>query len=135
MECAPDDWYEDGWRVPVLNTNIEMTRVDEKTWKGYFFKDLLLDEDYFGKGICHWNADRVTINFIAHDEIYRVTASSDPNGQLDYMTETSYFEKSSYLNRALNGQSEIGLSSYNDLVTDHPDKYIPITVSVKEATP
>lgn len=35
---------------------IEVSQVGENTWRGYFYRDLLHDEDYYGRGVCHWDA-------------------------------------------------------------------------------
>ncbi len=39
-----------------------LTLIENSTYKGEFFTDLLVDEDYFDKGLCHWVVDFVGVN-------------------------------------------------------------------------
>ncbi|KAF1718811.1 hypothetical protein CSC75_18085 [Pseudoxanthomonas wuyuanensis] len=45
----------------------EMTRISENEYRGMVYADLILDEDYFGRGVCRWK-------FIGTDGFLRATA-------------------------------------------------------------
>lgn len=44
-------------RVPIV-----LTRAGDNVYKGKVFVDLLQDEDYFGKGVCHWSVVAASAN-------------------------------------------------------------------------
>ena len=52
---------------PTKSMPIEVSRVDATHYRTTFFRDALLDEDYYGKGICHWSLIGVTVGFRATD--------------------------------------------------------------------
>src|SRR5215469_1475477 len=64
-ECVPQDSFTGAQNVPNIGVDIELTRVDDKTWKGYFYRDALQNEDYFDLGVCHWDATSAGIAAIA----------------------------------------------------------------------
>lgn len=41
-------------RHPNKSVQLDLMPVDEHTYRGFIYIDRLLDEDYFGKGVCHW---------------------------------------------------------------------------------
>jgi len=49
LDCTHENKFL-GVHVKPTDIAIEfkMDRVDEKTWKGYFYRDAILDDDYYG---------------------------------------------------------------------------------------
>lgn len=135
MDCVPKDFYKRGWYVPNIDRDMDLTRVNEHTWKGYFYRDSMQGENYFGLGECHWDAARITANFTVHSETFFVRVGGNLDGYMGYTPEINYFEKSMYWDRARSGDTVLGFADSNELIAKHPDLYFPITVTVKEATP
>lgn len=132
LECTPEDKFLGVHAKPQdVPIDFEMNRVDEKTWKGYFFRDSMLDEDYYGLGVCHWDSTQVAPVFTAHGEIF---SSGQMVKEALKTPQTDYFKKSEYWNRALTGDSALVSSAENPEVIQHPDAFFPITVAVKEVT-
>jgi hypothetical protein len=132
--CTPEDKFLGVHALPrVEGHHIDMTRMGDKTWKGHFYRDFMLDEDYYGLGNCHWDATSVAGVFVAHGEVF------GPGSVLeDFLRngpQTSYFKKSEYLDHSLAGDSALDASGDNPEVVQHPDAFFPMTVTVKEATP
>ncbi|MEO8809334.1 MAG: hypothetical protein ABI386_03710 [Rhodanobacter sp.] len=49
LACTPEDKFLGVHAKPRdVAMDFEMARVDEKTWKGHFYRDAMLDEDYYG---------------------------------------------------------------------------------------
>ena len=70
-ECTPEDKFLGVHQLPrEVGNDIAMTRVDEKTWKGYFYRDFVQDEDYYGLGRCHWDATSLVGVFVVHGETF-----------------------------------------------------------------
>jgi hypothetical protein len=132
-ECTPENKFLGVHIMPrEVGLDIEMIRVDEKTWRGYFYRDYLQDDDYHGLGTCHWDPTSVGGSFAVHGgtfgagDTFEVLMSKGP--------QTMYFKKADFLNRA----SELGgygTTPEDPEVFHHPEDFFPITVAVKEVTP
>ena len=53
--CVPLTPFSGATITPTKHVSIELTRVSDKVYKGELYVDLLMDEDYFGLGICRWS--------------------------------------------------------------------------------
>ena len=133
-ECTPEDKFLGVHAMPrLVGHDFEMTRVDDKTWKGYFYQDFILDEDYYGLGVCHWNVASVSANFTVHG---RAFGSGDIfQALLNNASQVSYFKKSDFLDRSPNPYGALDFSASNPDYVKNPGAFFPITVSVKEVTP
>jgi hypothetical protein len=129
VDCVPQDSFTGARNVPNSNLEFEMTRVDGKTWKGYFYRDLLEDEDYFGLGICHWDVTQASPSFTAHGEDF-----VPGTGLENTKPYTEYFKKGDFTNRSQTSGG-YGTTPDDPEVIQHPDAFFPITVTVKEAMP
>jgi hypothetical protein len=133
-ECTPEDKFLGVHELlPAVTLNFEMTKVDEKTWKGYIYSDLIQDEDYYGLGVCHWKVTGVGPEFAVHGETF--TSSDTLDVYLHKSPQTEYFKKSEFLNRSLSGDGALVSSADNPKVLQRPGDFFPITVTVKEAKP
>jgi hypothetical protein len=136
VECVPKDAWEGARNVPGSSHTFELTRVDDHTWKGYFYRDLLQDEDYFGLGICHWELGTVSPVFVVHGQSFNSglmlpeVVGGQPN--------TRYFKVETFLDRSLtddNAGSALSWSSRDKEVEAQPQRYFPITAHATEVKP
>lgn len=132
-ECVYRDSFTGGQNVPNSGYDFKMNRVDEKKWIGYFYRDALEDEDYFGLGVCHWDATGLTPTFIVHGEAF--AASTGFEDALHKGPQVTYFKKSEYFDHSLTGDAALESTASTPDVVQHPDHFFPITVTVREATP
>ncbi|THD06965.1 hypothetical protein [Rhodanobacter lindaniclasticus] len=128
--CTPENKFLGVHIMPrEVGLHIGMTRVDEKTWKGYFYRDYLQDEDYYGLGTCHWDPTSVGGVFVVHGMSFGSGDTLD--GLLQKGSETEYFKKSEFLDRS----SKIG--GYGTIldpaVIRNTEAFFPITVAIREA--
>lgn len=133
-KCTPEDKFLGVHAMPTdVGLEIEMTRVGEDTWKGYFYRDYLQDEDYYGLGACHWDATSVGTGFAVHGETFG--AGDTLNILLSKGPQTEYFKISEYMNRAsVNTRALESTAATPEEVRD-PGAFFPITVAVKEVKP
>jgi hypothetical protein len=132
--CTPKDEFLGVHELPQdVGQDIEMTRVDDKTWKGYFYRDFIQDEDYYGLGVCHWDSTSVSAGFTAQGVNFSSGAVFEDF--LQKSSQTEYFKKSSYGDRKLIGIGTLDFSAINPEYVKNPNAFFPITVTVKEATP
>lgn len=133
LACTPEDKFLGVHKMPQdVGQDIEMIRSDEKTWKGHFYRDQIQDQDYYGLGICHWTATSVGGVFTAHDMTF---GSGDTLEVL--MREgpqTMVFRKSVFLDRSRT-DGGYGTTPNDPEVTQHPDAFFPITVTVRRVVP
>ena len=127
--CVPRGTFTGGQNVPNIGLDFEMTRVGEKTWKGYFYRDALQDEDYFGLGVCHWEATQASPVFTVHGSNF--TPDSGLENSKPY---TDYFKRSAFADQTLR-DAALDFSPSNPEYTRNPDAFFSITVTVKEVTP
>lgn len=133
QECTPENKFLGVHIMPRdVGLDIEMTRVDEKTWRGYFYRDYLQDDDYHGLGTCHWDVTSVAGVFTVHEKVFgpgSVFQDFLRNGP-----QTEYFRKSEYEDRSRVGRT-LSTTPDDPEVIRHPKAYFPMTVAVKEVSP
>lgn len=131
VECVPKNPVEGARNVPTTSRSFVLTRVDERTWKGSFYRDLLQDEDYFGLGVCHWELANAS-------PVFRVHATSfSPAFVLGDSIEgtlTRYFKRSDYSNQALQDVAALGFSADDAEVNKSTHSFFPITVTIKRSS-
>jgi hypothetical protein len=132
LECVPKDAWEGARNVPSSSHTFELTRVDDHTWKGYFYRDLLKDEDYFGLGVCHWEVVNALPVFTVHAEKFSPALVFD---DLLGGDQTRYFSKTDFFNRSLGGGATLDFSGADENVRADPERYFPISVKVRETEP
>ena len=137
--CTPQNKFLGVHDMPQdVGRDIAMTKVDENNWKGYFYRDLIQDADYYGLGVCRWDATSVGGVFAAHSVTFG-EATGLKNG-LEIGSQTTYFRKSDF-QKALNGDTSLlhyavqDYSAVDNRVIQNPEVYFKVTVSVKETTP
>jgi hypothetical protein len=132
-KCVPMDSFLGEQSLTSIGVDIEMTRVDDHTWRGYFYRDALQDEDYYNLGVCHWDVTSVSVSTMAQG--VRFAWSGPFNDLLHDSPETSYFKKSVYGDRSF---ARYGAPDYSPLRPEYkqnPSEFFPVTIAVKEVTP
>ena len=65
-ECVPYDYSRaaGGVRLPPRHSvPLVLQRVDDTTYTATLHEDALLDEDYYGLGVCRWALNTATVHF------------------------------------------------------------------------
>jgi hypothetical protein len=109
-ECTPTNPLAGVHNMPdSIDRTIELTRVDAHTYRGYFYRDLLEGADYFGKGICRWDAMSASARLKVHGLTFSVSPVSYDvtNGRpLGFgKPQTLFFKTTDYFDRTLNDES------------------------------
>jgi hypothetical protein len=130
-ECTPENSYVGVHNVPrAVLQDIKMTQVSDTTWRGYFYQDLLQDQNYFGLGACHWSATQVAPIFTVHEAIF---GSAQLVNEALKASQTIFFKKADFLDRSLKPDALQDFSPVRPEVVQHPEIFFSITVSLKEA--
>ena len=132
-KCVPMIPFIGEQHMPNTGLDVPMVRIDDHTWKGYFYRDALQDEDYFKLGVCHWDVTSVGISALAQSVRFNW------GGMLEELLrdspEKSYFKKSVYGDRSMAGYPALTLNNTDTEVFERPDDYFVVTIAVKEAKP
>ena len=129
-KCVPMEPFVGVQNVPGTGLEIPMARVDDHTWKGYFYRDALLDEDYFKLGVCHWNVTSISANAVSQGIRFGWGGMLDE--LLRHSPETSYFKKSVYGDKSMSGYPALTLNHTDAEVFQTPDAYFQVTIAAKE---
>ncbi len=138
-ECTPENKFLGVHILPKdVGVDIEMTRIAENTWSGYFFRDFIQDEDYYGLGGCHWDATSVTADFTARK--VRFNSGSVLDDVLQKGPQSAYFRKSDFrksegLDSALVRYGAPNFSAARPEYIKEPADFFPITLMVTKVTP
>jgi hypothetical protein len=132
-KCVPMDSFLGERSLSSIGIFIAMTRVDDHTWRGYFYRDALQDEDYSNLGVCHWDVTSVSVSTMAQG--VRFAWSDLFDDLLHKGPETRYFKKSVYGDRSFARYGAPDLDPADPEVLQHPDAYFRVTLAVKEIAP
>ncbi|WP_196298232.1 hypothetical protein [Xanthomonas albilineans] len=132
-KCVPLAPFLGVRQTPNTGLDVPMTQVDDHTWKGYFYRDALLDEDYFKLGVCHWDATGAGISAIAKGVRFNWGNGLEP--LLRDGERTFYFKKSVYGDTSFVPYGAPTLTGEDDEVIQHPDAHFQVTITVREAKP
>jgi hypothetical protein len=132
-ECVPEGFHSRGWLVPNVAYSFAMKRTDDDTWKGYFYRDALQDENYFGLGTCHWDAAHVAANFTVHGTAFHQLAMLYFGEAATFEEKESYFLKSEFLKAQPDRSEVMGFSHYDPDTSAYPERYFTISARVQKA--
>ena len=95
------------------------------------------DEDYFKLGVCHWDVTSVELSFAAQKTYFKAGSLLDLDPSLKNEPQTTYFKKKSYGDPKFKEKEHEApdYSPDDPEVTQHPDEYFSIALTVKEAAP
>jgi hypothetical protein len=135
VECTPEAPKFIGGHIsgPMDQwEDIEITQVSENTWRGYFYRDLLRDEDYYGLGVCHWDGTVVAPQFFVHG--VKFGSGQWVNDALK-IPQVEFYRKSDFLDRSPKPYGVLGYVAASQKYAKDPEAFFPIAVTVKEAKP
>ena len=100
---APDCWYTLDRiagvpAIPHVTLPVSYTKVDDTTYVGTVYLDVMQDEDYFGRGICKWvlTSARVSLKATGTREEASFTAYVHLDDFANKKPVTTYFQKEFY---------------------------------------
>lgn len=125
--CVPTLPGSGATNPPDKTVPITMTKVGENTYRGEFYADLIKDEAYSEKGMCHWKLTAVSM-YLQHKNL-TLPPSISLDNILAHKQETTYFSGLSYA-QAENERVDTGMQDDSRfLPADHP---FSVTFEAKE---
>ena len=89
--CVPMTPVSGVKRAPIKRIDLDLLTVDEHTFKAEVFVDRLLDEDYFGRGVCHWSLVAATFTGTRGKTQFHSPLAQIP--LTDQTTQTRFYSK------------------------------------------
>ena len=114
---------------------IKLTKISETTYRGTVYADQIIDENYYGREVCHWELTNVSASFRANaDNISTTHIMSLPAKLITTGgTATRYFWEGYYPRGKMERFRDFGDSSLAEAVhREHGDEFFTITMSAEE---
>lgn len=119
------------------NEDIVLTKVSDTEYTGVLYADQILDEDYYGRGVCHWalTEARVVLRGTGEDaDTYFVSAISAEeirNGG----ASTRYFWEGYYPRSRMEAFRDLGNANLEAVPEDKRGEFFVVDMSAKAVTP
>lgn len=122
---------------PSYSLPIKYSKVDETTYAATVYADAMLDEDYLGKGMCHWELS--TLNAVLKASGANTDTSFVANLQgrevRAQQARTNFYAKYKYPGSEPSDISEFGKVDRNRFKPELQDQLFTITLTPEAGTP
>ena len=143
VECLPPpDANGGGYSSPVPTRSLpfELVPDGDGRWQGEIFADAMLDEDYHGRGVCHWALKNVQIQLKATGAEAESLFMADLYGEqvLRGDSKRLHYSRNSYPRHPQSTLSNAPVSGQPDrsrMATLEDGDIFTITISATEETP
>lgn len=123
---------------PEHHVDLEFKKVDEHTYVGTLYLDAMVDEDYYGNGVCHWKMTGMGVGLKATgaEEETRFSSSlmlesiQEQRSQETYLWKDRYPREEGYGNFA-----EFGEETLDEVPIDERDQFFAIALTSREVQP
>ncbi len=116
---------------------VVLKKVSEQEYQGVIYLDLMLDEDYYGRGVCHWGMTgaRVSLKATGKKEETAFLPFIETKDVVAGKPVTLYFWKGGYPKEDIADYADNGLPSAADFKPELRDQLFSITLAAKEVSP
>ena len=125
--------------VPRISTNevVRLERVSDTELAGRVYVDRVIDDDYYGRGVCRWKFVEVRVSFRASDDPYatwfvvKLPAEAVEAGS----NEKLFYWNGYYPNAEIDNYAEFGIASLDKVPEAQRSEFFEIELSAAGATP
>lgn len=125
--------------VPTIASHepFALTRVSDTEYVGTLHADAILDEDYYGRGVCRWALTEARVSVRAHDDPAdtRFVAGLPAQHVLGGGSKTRNFWKGYYPRFEQGGSADFGREHLQAVPVDKRDEFFTITLAAHEISP
>ncbi|WP_161962819.1 hypothetical protein [Xanthomonas campestris] len=114
-----------------------LKKVSDTEYRGTVYLDLMQDEDYYGRGVCHWefSGAGVMLKATGAEEETRFLSFIEANTVTAQQTQTKYYWSKGYPRSESNGFPDTGELSPEKFKADIRNELFTITLAAKEVAP
>ena len=125
--------------VPRISTSeaVKLERVSDTEFVGRVFADQVLDEDYFGRGVCRWDFVEARVGLRAMDDpmaswfVATLQADAIENGS----KKSTFFWSGHYPKAEIDNYSTIGHAALDHVDAADRDEFFEVEMSAQQAQP
>ncbi|NIK40307.1 hypothetical protein FHY12_002632 [Xanthomonas arboricola] len=119
------------------NESFALQKVSEQEYRGTIYLDLMQDEDYYGRGVCHWEltGTRVSLKATGAAAETEFLPFLDSKDVISGKSATLYFWKGGYPREDIENYADMGLPNAADFKPELREELFSVTVVAKEARP
>lgn len=128
--CVPEQPVSGARHLPGKHVPLRLVKASDTTYTTEIYVDLLKDEDYFGKGVCHWKLAGITAE--AAKRRMRFITPVSARTFSERKSETRYFSFDAYYNDEFETRN-MGNRDRHAYPDSH--KTFSISVTAKEMQP
>ncbi|WP_373979925.1 hypothetical protein LN047_19455 [Achromobacter sp. JD417] len=122
--------------VPTLSSHepFRLSRISATEYIGTVYADLLLDEDYYGRGVCHWQLTeaRVAVRARTDSADTRFVAGLPAQKVLASDTQARYFWKGYYPNFEQRQHTDYGRNQLDAVPANRRGEFFVITLTSRK---
>lgn len=125
-----------GQRI-TSSESISLKKVSEQQYRGVLYLDLMQDEDYYGRGECHWEMTgaRVSLKASGKQEETAFLPFIETKDVIAGKPVILYFWKGGYPKEDIEDYADNGLPSASDFKPELRDELFSVTLMAKEVSP
>ena len=130
-DCVPQDPISGAHPTAPYDSPITLTRVNDHMYSGAIYLDFAQDEDYYGKGVCHWEFVAADVELQSHGVLFisGLSLESITSGK----TVARYAPKRLYLGSKVPNMV-VGAEDMSDDKAKHRDEYFSIALMAKKTS-
>ncbi|MCC4593328.1 hypothetical protein LL974_19555 [Xanthomonas campestris pv. cannae] len=137
-QCTPVDPVAGAWsKQREESVPATFQKIDDKTYVSTIYADGMVDADYFGKGICHWDLMGVGMSLKASgtEDETNFSPSLEKVQIVGSGAKTTYFWKGHYPREDVKNFADVGSASVEDFKESARDDLFKVTLSARKVEP
>ncbi|WP_311239425.1 MULTISPECIES: hypothetical protein [unclassified Xanthomonas] len=114
-----------------------LKKVSDTEYRGTVYLDLMQDEDYYGRGVCHWefSGASVMLKATGAEEETRFLSFIEAKTVTAQQVSTEYYWSERYPRSEMSNFPDMGKHAAEEFKPEIRDKLFTITLAAKEVAP
>lgn len=122
--------------VPTMSSHesFRLSRISATEYVGIVYADMLLDEDYYGRGVCHWTLTEARVAMRAREDAAdtRFVAALSAQKVFDGGTQARYFWKGYYPRFERGQHTDFGSDRLDRVSDDKRGEFFTVTMTARK---
>lgn len=123
--------------VPRISSSepIELTKLSDTEYTGRVYVDRILDEDYHGRGTCHWGFVEARVGLRASDDPMATSyaAAIDADSIVQQGPDLTFFSSVHYPNAEIDNYANFGHKTLDHVSDARKGEFFEVEMSAREA--
>lgn len=117
--------------------NVALKKISETEYRGTVYLDLMQDEDYYGRGVCHWefSGASVLLKATGAEEETRFLSFIEAATVTGQTASSKYYWSERYPRSEMSDFPDMGKRNIEEFKPEIRDKLFTITLAAEEVAP